>query len=453
MNSFTASSLAELLAFSQTAAAASVQRITLAAGLTKFPAELYLFCQSLEILDLSDNQLTALPADLSRFRRLTRLFLTNNHFEHIPAVLALCPALIMLSFKGNQLTEFASGVLPEDLQWLILTDNQLRALPEDFGRYQQLKKLALAGNQLSALPDSMQQCRQLGLLRLALNRFEQFPDWLFTLPKLAWLALGANPACPVPEKADLQLPLVPDQAFVCLDKLGEGASGVIYRAQYAPGAAGLSDPTLSVGTELALKRFKGWITSDGCPKDELQNYLNAGAHPNLIPVLARISNTTLPALAMSLIPKEFQSLGLPPSFDTITRDTFSPGYIITVSKVLQLAQQLASVLAHLHQRQIIHGDLYAHNVLNNAAGQLYLGDFGAATALDALPQWQQQQAKALEIRAFGYFLADLLALVPDGNPSSALLQALQHLCQQCLQPDPALRPVAAAVLDLLQQLD
>lgn len=452
MNSFTATSAAELLAFSQTAAAGSVQRITLAAGLTEFPAELYLFCQSLEILDLSDNQLTALPADLWRFRRLTRLFLTNNHFDHIPAVLAQCPALIMLSFKGNQLTEFAAGVLPENLQWLILTDNQLSALPEDFGRYQQLKKLALAGNQLRALPDSMQQCRQLGLLRLALNRFEQFPDWLFTLPQLAWLALGANPACPVPEKADVQLPLVLDQAFVCLEKLGEGASGVIYRAQFVPGAADLTDPVLPIGTELALKRFKGWITSDGCPKDELQNYLNAGAHPNLIPVLARVSDTALPALAMALIPKDFQSLGLPPSFETITRDTFNAGFTITAPEVLKLAQQLARVVTQLHQRQIIHGDLYAHNVLNNAAGQLYLGDFGAATALDGLPKWQQQPAKALEIRAFGYFLADLLALVP-ADSSSPLLLRLQHLCQQCLLPEAALRPVAASVQQQLQQLD
>lgn len=462
MISFTATSLAELIALSQSAAAVSIQRLKLAAGLREFPTELYLFCQSLEILDLSDNQLTELPADLPRFCRLTRLFLTNNHFHEIPAVLAQCPALTMLSFKGNQLTEFAPGVLPEGLQWLILTDNQLHTLPADFGRYRQLKKLALAGNQLSALPDSMQQCRQLGLLRLALNRFEHFPDWLFALPQLAWLALGANPACPVPEKADAQLPLLPDQAFVCLDTLGEGASGVIYRAQFLPGnavssatettAAGLNLQTLPEGAELALKRFKGWITSDGCPKDELQNYLNAGSHPNLIPVLARISDTALPALAMALIPKEFQSLGLPPSFDTITRDTFSAGFTITAPEVLKLAQQLANVVTQLHQRQIIHGDLYAHNVLNNAAGQLYLGDFGAATALDGLPLWQQQQAKALEIRAFGYFLADLLALVPADYASTALQQALQQLCQQCLMPEPALRPVAAAVQEQLLQL-
>ncbi len=467
MLSFTANSLEALAAWLETTGINSAVpagpvatppmpalRIKLAAGLTEFPELLYRCTEQLEILDLSDNKLCALPSDLARFRRLKRLFLTNNHFEHIPAVLAQCPALVMLSFKGNSLTEFAAGVLPVQLQWLILTDNQLSELPADFGRYRALQKLALAGNQLKALPDSMQQCQQLGLLRLALNRFDAFPDWLFQLPKLAWLALGANPACPVADKTSQQLPLLAEDAITSLDILGQGASGVIYRAQLqqpldqtAPDG---NRSTLPVGTELALKRFKGWITSDGCPKEELQNYLNAGAHPNLIPVLARVQSNDLPALAMQLIPKRFSALGLPPSFETITRDTFAPELSLSAGQVLSLVRQLAAVLLQLHQRQIIHGDLYAHNVLHNAAGQLYLGDFGAATALDALPLWQQQQAKAQEVGAFGYFIADLLPFVASDGAADSLLTALTQLAGRCLAPELPARPVAT---ELVQQLE
>ena len=469
MLSFTANSLEALAAWLETTgihSAVPVEpvanaprpalRITLAAGLTEFPQLLYRCTEQLEILDLSDNQLCALPADLARFVRLKRLFLTNNHFEHIPAVLAQCPALVMMSFKGNRLTEFAAGVLPVQLQWLILTDNQLPGLPADFGRYRALQKLALAGNQLTALPDSMQQCQQLGLVRLALNRFDAFPDWLFRLPHLAWLALGANPACPVTDKAEQQLPLLTEQAFTSLEILGQGASGVIYRVrlqqqltQTAPDGSLIKLP---VGTELALKRFKGWITSDGCPKEELQNYLNAGAHPNLIPVLARVQSDDLPALAMQLIPKSFSALGLPPSFDTITRDTFTPDLSFSAGQMLSLVRQLAAVLVQLHQRQIIHGDLYAHNVLHNAAGQLYLGDFGAATALDALPLWQQQQAKAQEVRAFGYFIQDLLPFVATDNAADSLLPALRQLAGRCLAPELSARPVAAELLQQLWQI-
>lgn len=404
----------------------ALSRIKLSAGLSEFPTDLYRFADSLEILDLSGNQLSDLPADLHRFKQLKRLFLTNNNFRHIPAVLSLCPALVMVSFKGNQLTDFAQGSLPHQLEWLILTDNQLTALPDDFGRYTKLRKVAMAGNQLSSLPDSMQQCRDLGLLRLSLNKFESFPDWLFQLPKLAWLALGANPACPVAEAAAIRAHALQD--YQLLEKLGEGASGVIYQARFA------QDPEL-----VALKQFKGWITSDGCPKDEMNNYLNAGEHPNLIAVKAKLKDCDLPGLVMQLVPASFFVLGQPPSFDTCTRDTFTQGQHLTLLQLKHLAQQVVNVMAHLHQQQIVHGDLYAHNMLVNAEQQLYLGDFGAATALHALPQQQQQLFCALEVRAFGYWLLDMQTLL-SVMESGLFQQHCMTVVQLCLQEAVVSRP-------------
>lgn len=417
---------------------APLNRINLSAGLTEFPADLYRFSDSLEILDLSGNQLSDLPADLHRFQKLKRLFLTSNNFSHIPAVLSLCPALVMVSFKGNQLTEFAEASLPEQLEWLILTDNQLTQLPNDFGRYTKLRKVAMAGNQLSSLPDSMQQCHDLGLLRLSLNQFESFPDWLFELPKLAWLALGANPACPVPEAQAITSHSLPD--YQLLEKLGEGASGVIYQARFA------QDKEL-----VALKQFKGWITSDGCPKDEMNNYLNAGDHPNLIAVKAKLKDCDLPGLVMELVPASFSVLGQPPSFETCTRDTFTQGQSLTLPKLKQLALQVVDVMAHLHQQQICHGDLYAHNMLVNEDQQLYLGDFGAATALHALPQKQQQLFCALEVRAFGYWLLDMQSLL-SVDESSEFEQRFAAVVQLCMQQKVSSRPGFWQLRVLLNEL-
>jgi serine/threonine protein kinase len=42
--------------------------------------------------------------------------------------------------------------------------------------------------------------------------------------------------------------------FECTDVLGEGASGVIYKAT-----------RISTGTKVAIKLFKGRVTSDGSP--------------------------------------------------------------------------------------------------------------------------------------------------------------------------------------------
>lgn len=424
-------------------APSSPTSVKIAQGLTEFPCELYAHAQSLETLDLSDNNLSMLPADFHRFVNLKRLFLTNNCFREIPAVLAQCQHLTMVSFKGNGLQQFGEGVLPDGLKWLILTDNQLSALPADMGRYRQLQKCALAGNQLQQLPDSMQHCRELGLLRLSLNRFTAFPNWLFQLPKLAWLALGANPATPVALTSDVPQLALDD--FRLHETLGVGASGVIYRATPTTALVPVS--------QCAVKMFKGWLTSDGCPKDEMANALHAGTHANLIPIYAQLHGGDLPGLAMALIPPSFVSLGRPPSFATITRDTYTDTYAqqagLSVEQVHQLARQVAAVVHHLHQLQLVHGDLYAHNMLINSAGQLYLGDFGAATSLWALPAAQQHGMKQQEIRAFGYWLDDMLTLCRTPLPS-VLYQRLTQLVAACWQDDVGARPDSAALINWLE---
>ncbi|MCY7368864.1 MAG: leucine-rich repeat domain-containing protein [Chamaesiphon sp.] len=64
-----------------------IKRLDLAAGLTEFPIEIFDLADSLEILNLSDNQLRSLPADLGRLTNLKVIFLSNNEFEEVPAIL------------------------------------------------------------------------------------------------------------------------------------------------------------------------------------------------------------------------------------------------------------------------------------------------------------------------------------------------------------------------------
>lgn len=395
-----------------------------------FPEFLFEHAQTLEHLDLSNNKLRDLPPQLGQFRRLKRLFLTNNCFDSVPAVLAQLPALEMVSFKGNGLRQLPMAALPFTLKWLILTDNQLTELPEDFGRYHRLQKLALAGNQLSHLPESMQQCQQLALCRLSLNRFTTFPDWLFELPRLAWLALGANPATPTHRQHSL--PIFTESELQRGRQLGVGASGVIWQARQR-------DHTEA----LALKIFKGDVTSDGCPQDELANALHAGMHPHLIPLRGQWRSQTSQGLVMAEIPPQFRVLGQPPSFATISRDTYTDDVRLDDGQLRLLALQAVSALAHLHQRQLCHGDFYAHNMLVSPEWQLYLGDFGAATAIHALSAAQQLAFTKLDVRAVGYWLDDLIQ-----RTSAPSLEVLNWR-DRCLQLDVAARPSLA---ELLQQM-
>ncbi|WP_323149954.1 leucine-rich repeat domain-containing protein, partial [Pseudomonas oryzihabitans] len=180
---------------------AGATRLTLRADLTEFPEEIYALADSLEILDLSGNRLTRLPADLGRLHRLRILFCSGNPFTELPEVLGTLPNLEMIGFKACELEQVSAAALPPRLRWLILTDNRIATLPTALGARPALQKLMLAGNQLEALPASMAELHQLELLRLSANRFAALPPAILELPRLTWLAYGDNPLGAAREEA------------------------------------------------------------------------------------------------------------------------------------------------------------------------------------------------------------------------------------------------------------
>ena len=51
-----------------------IKRLDLSCGLTEFPREIFDLADSLEILNLSGNQLSSLPDDLPRLHKLRIIF-------------------------------------------------------------------------------------------------------------------------------------------------------------------------------------------------------------------------------------------------------------------------------------------------------------------------------------------------------------------------------------------
>ena len=419
-----------------------IKRLDLAAGLTEFPIEIFDLADSLEILNLSDNRLRSLPADLGRLNKLKVIFLSNNDFEEVPEVLADCPNLSMVGFKSNKIRVLGENVLPLGVRWLILTDNQLEKLPNSIGKLQYLQKLMLAGNQLRSLPDEMAACQNLELIRLAANRLESLPTWLFTLPRLSWFAHAGNPCC----IANLS-PTVPTISWTDLtlaDTLGEGASGIISQGVW-------QSPT-QLATAVAIKIFKGAMTSDGAPADEMNACIAAGGHPHLVGALGKIGG--LPdersGLILSLIPPDYRNLGNPPSLETCTRDTYPVGTSFSVAAILRIAIGISSAATHLHAQGIMHGDLYAHNILvHGETHHSLLGDFGAASSYDLNDRIAGTALERLEVRAFGCLLEDLLnhCKFSDREANKLIFdphsvrQRLDKLKQDCLQPIPVDRPL------------
>ena len=422
-------------------ALAGTRRLDLSCGLTELPPEVLGLADTLEVLNLSGNRLSRLPPDLGRLHRLKIIFCSDNHFTHLPEVLGDCPALDMVGFKANRIVDVPAAALPAALRWLVLTDNAIAELPSALGERPALQKLMLAGNQLSRLPPSLAGAQRLELVRLAANQLTHVPGWLTELPRLAWLALAGNPLGwslpPLPP-----LPRVPWRQLHVGERLGEGASGHIHRAQRLDVAHDEAQ---------ALKLFKGAVTSDGLPEHERAASLAAGQHPALCTPSAELCEHPqgLHGLLLPLIAPTHSTLAGPPSLDSCTRDVYPSGFRMDALVALRVAHTMAQAVAHLHRCGVLHGDLYAHNVLCNPAnGDAMLSDFGAATRLPADQAALSRALQALEVRALGCLLEELAAHALAGPG----VDALGRLGQSCQHPQPGQRPTVAEVCDGLQAL-
>jgi hypothetical protein len=403
-------------------------------GLAEFPREVFGLAETLEALDLGGGELRELPDDMGRLRKLQVLFCSNNNFAILPPSLGDCAALRMIGFRRTGLREVPGEALPPLLRWLTLTDNHIERLPDALGERPHLQKLMLAGNRLDSLPATLRYAERLELVRLSSNRFDALPSWLRTLPVLAWISWGGNPF-----EREIETAAAAPAAWAHLEVdalLGEGASGRMHRATWRRNG--------DAGRPVALKIFKAAMTSDGLPAREMAACLAAGDHPNLTAALGRLTDHPdgAQALLMPLLPPHWRRLADPPSFETCSRDVYDAGMRMSADAGRALVRGVAAAVAHLHARGLMHGDLYAHNILwDEASGEATLGDFGAACALpsgDEGDAWRQ-----IEVRAFGLLLDEILdrcAPAPDGG------EKLRGLARACVQKNVRARPLMAEAL-------
>lgn len=414
--------------------------IKLSCGLIEFPKELFDLVDTLELLDLSGNKLSSLPSDFGRFTKLKIAFFSDNQFTEYPEVLANCPLLEMIGFKSNRISIISEKALSKHIRWLILTNNCITHLPKTIGHCSRLQKVALAGNQLTALPKEMAQCVNLELLRISANHIIEFPTWLLTLPKLSWLAFSDNPCCT--PQLNNKLHEISWNEFEIGDQLGEGASGIISKALWTKN---------NHQREVAIKVFKGEVTSDGLPLSEINSCVVADKHEHLVKLLGKITGhpQQKEALVFDLIPATYKNLGKPPSFITCTRDTYPDNTIFTLKELIQIALATASVLTHLHDKGMMHGDLYAHNIMINDEAHILLGDFGAATIYSKQSQ-QAEYLEKLDVRAFGCLLEDLLERLDPTDKEHVMMPSIYQLKQNCMHVEITKRPYFTNVQETLK---
>ena len=426
------------------------KRVKLSCNLKEFPREILDLFDTLETLDLSNNQLSSLPKDISRLHKLKVAFFSDCNFTTFPAELAQCRSLEMIAFKNNHMTMIPPHSFPRKLRWLILTNNRITSLPSTIGQCHRLQKCMLAGNSLESLPVEMAYCRKLGLLRLSSNNLTSLPHWLFELPELSFLSFAGNPCAP----SFVDNPILDDVSWSTLSVqqlLGEGASGIISKGVW------------NIDTserDVAIKLFKGEVTSDGSPIDEMNACITAGQHPNLIDPIGKIQgHPEKKGLVLQLIPPRYTNLGLPPTLDTCTRDSFHAETVFTIAQCRSILLGIAAASQHLHGRGIAHGDLYAHNILIDSSGHALLGDFGAATIYGKAFE-KQELIEKMEVFAFAHLIEDLLGLVErrveEGSfldeKDAGFIEGLNELHYRCSHPIVMERPTFGEVFEILDSI-
>ncbi|EKX33575.1 hypothetical protein GUITHDRAFT_120214 [Guillardia theta CCMP2712] len=406
--------------------------------ISEFPVEICKL-RSLELLNLGNNSLSTLPSQFENLISLKILFFLGNQFSSIPAVVGKLNSLEILSFKGNKLVELGDD-LPVALKSLVLTDNSLRNLPSSIGKLTELQKIMLSNNKLSSLPSELALCKKLELIRLSKNELKSIPKEIFDLPSLAWFAIGSNPMTPpVPS---IRVPENTVDQFEIFERLGKGASGKVYRA--------ISKETKE---EVAIKFFHKFnAISDGSPLDELaiSSIVNSThVQVNMLRLLGVIRKPMLAAVT-TISRRSSKNLGSPPSFSTITRDTYRD-FTMSAANCLKILQQVASGLAAIHSAGICHGDLYAHNIMaDTSIGWAQILDFGASflyekDVKDSLIDGERVQR--FDVLALGRLILELVSRVEGGNEGEGkeTLDRLRKVAEACLDANVMSRPTAATI--------
>ena len=296
----------------------------------------------------------------------------------------------------------------------------------------------LSGNRLTSLPKSMAQCHNLELLRIAVNHFTSLPSFLLALPKLSWLAYSGNPFCSKHPDCDTPLKEIAWEDLEVQEILGEGASGLISKAIYE-------------GKEVAIKVFKGEITSDGLPQEEMDINISMGQHPHLVDVLARVTGhpEDKDVLMLELIPPHFFNLGLPPTLETCSRDIYTEGFSLSLAHALKILQGIADASTHMHTRGIMHGDLYAHNIKIDKDANTILGDFGGASFFEPKEVKMRNGLERLEVRAFGCLIEELLELSNQDSSDIHIREILITLKDRCIREVNHDRPLFSEIQEIL----
>lgn len=126
----------------------------------------------LKVLDISRNKLENVPDTITQLQNLTTINISNNKLTTFPA-LKNFTKLSVIDLSGNQLTEFPQIFCGENsnLSEIYLKENSIEEIPHVIDQLVSLKHFSLAKNKVKKIPKSL---ANISKLKGKLDELSQF---------------------------------------------------------------------------------------------------------------------------------------------------------------------------------------------------------------------------------------------------------------------------------------
>ena len=157
--------------------------------------------KNLYMLDLSGQELNALPKNLAKISSIKELKLKKNNFDEFPQEILSLSNLEKLDLESNNIQsipELIKRLLK--LEELVLRDNNITQFPASVIQLKKLERLNLSKNKLTALPDFKGGLNSLEYLSLSYNKFKELPKTVSSLSNLESLSLSGNDINNIPNE-------------------------------------------------------------------------------------------------------------------------------------------------------------------------------------------------------------------------------------------------------------